>query len=296
MAHGRTAMLVLMTEVAALGLFCVQIAPCQPKETLSDPVQAIISEFDRVNLVGLGDIHSGVADSDFRLKVIRDPDFSRKVNDIVIEFGNPRYQSALDRFASGEDVPHSELSKVWLLTTQRNNGGWRSPIYEELINTVRQVNSGLPAGRRIRILAGDYPVDENFHGGKTDRDGAAADVIVKEVLDKHRKALVIFGTRHFLRNSPKSIPNRLKGDTRASWFVVAPAGGSSLPAAITSNVATSSNPALLPAKGPVGEVYAGYMWLDYSHAWDQSPDRVTLGQVIDAVLYFGPAPVEHIFR
>ncbi len=30
-------------------------------------------------------------DSQFRLRLIRDPEFSRKVNDIVIEFGNPLY-------------------------------------------------------------------------------------------------------------------------------------------------------------------------------------------------------------
>src|SRR5207249_7620718 len=64
-----------------------------------------------------------------RAGVIRDPEFSRKVNDIVIEFGNPLYQTVLDRFVDGDDVPYAELSKVWQMTTQRGNGVWDSPVF-----------------------------------------------------------------------------------------------------------------------------------------------------------------------
>ena len=52
------------------------------------------------------------------MKLIRNPEFPQKVNDIVIEFGNPRYQGVLDRFVDGDDVPYAEVSKVWLDTTQ----------------------------------------------------------------------------------------------------------------------------------------------------------------------------------
>jgi hypothetical protein len=126
--------------------------------TTVDPVRAVIAAFDRVNLVGLGERHSSLEDSEFRLKLIRDPEFAQKVNDIVIEFGNPLHRDVLDRFVEGGDVPHRELSNVWQETTQRGHA-WNSPIYEELIATVRSVIDALPAGKRLRVIAGDYPMD-----------------------------------------------------------------------------------------------------------------------------------------
>jgi hypothetical protein len=41
----------------------------------------------------------------FRLSLIRDPRFRETVDDIVVEFGNARYQNLMDRFIRGEDVP-----------------------------------------------------------------------------------------------------------------------------------------------------------------------------------------------
>ncbi len=255
-----------------------------------DAVRKVISAFDRVNLVGLGERHWSREDSEFRLQVIRDPEFSKRVNDIVIEFGNPLYQAVLDRYVDGEDVAHSELSKVWELTTQSNSKSsvWRSPIYEELITTVRNVNRALPPNRRLRIIAGDYPADESYFQKMraVDRDGAAANAIQREVLDKKHKALVIFGAKHLLRTEPHRIVGLLKDDSRASWFIVASTGGPGLPAAIASHSATLANPALFPTTGQVGKVYAGYLMLD-TKGWDQTPGRATIGPMMDACLYFG---------
>jgi hypothetical protein len=41
-----------------------------------DPVRTVIAAFDRVNLVGLGERHGALEDSQFRLRLIRDPEFS----------------------------------------------------------------------------------------------------------------------------------------------------------------------------------------------------------------------------
>ena len=252
-------------------------------------VQKVIAAFDRVNLVGLGERHWSREDSEFRLKVIRAPEFSKRVNDIVIEFGNPLYQEVLDRYINGEDVAHSELSKVWELTTQGKSSVWRAPIYEELIATVRDVNRVLPQNRRLRIIAGDYPADESYFQKMraVDRDGAAANVIQKEVLDKKHKALVIFGAVHLLRTEPQRIVGLLRTDPRASWFIVASAGGPGLPAVFASHSATLANPTLIPTTGEVGKVYAGYLMLDTKGRWDQTPGRALIGPMIDACLYFG---------
>ena len=47
------------------------------------------------------------------LSLIRNPAFSEKVNDIVFESGNSLYQPILDRYIAGEDVPFTEVQKVW---------------------------------------------------------------------------------------------------------------------------------------------------------------------------------------
>jgi len=209
-------------------------------------LRQVIAALDRVNLVGLGERHGSREDSEFRLQLIRGPEFAKKVNDIVTEFGNPLYQAALDRYINGADVEYSELSKVWELTTQGDSAPqgrftvWRSPIYEELITTVRDVNRDLPLSRRLRVVAGDYPADTTCFQNlrPVDRDAAAASAIQREVLDKKHKALLIFGVRDLLRTDPIRIVALLKDDPRARWFIVAWTGGPGLPAAIASHPAT----------------------------------------------------------
>ena len=61
----------------------------------SDPIQAIVAAFDRVNLVALGERHWALEDAQFRLQLIRGPGFAQTVDDIVIEFANPLHQALL---------------------------------------------------------------------------------------------------------------------------------------------------------------------------------------------------------
>jgi hypothetical protein len=94
-----------------------------------DAVQDVIGAFESANLVSIGERHWAREDSGFRLKLIRDPAFSRIVTDVVIEFANPLYQDFLDRFVNGEAVTPTDLRKIWQDTTQP--GAWDSPVYEE---------------------------------------------------------------------------------------------------------------------------------------------------------------------
>jgi hypothetical protein len=56
------------------------------------------------------------------------------MNDIVVEFGNSRYQDVMDRFVRGEDVPHAQLQPVWQNTAQAHeiwdvpSGGLRTVV------------------------------------------------------------------------------------------------------------------------------------------------------------------------
>jgi hypothetical protein len=92
------------------------------------------------------------------MSLIRDPRFTATVNDIVVEWGNARYQDRLDRFVRGENIPDKSLRQVWQDTAQPTTV-WDAPIYEEFFAAVRAVNASLPALRKLRVLLGDPPID-----------------------------------------------------------------------------------------------------------------------------------------
>ena len=84
-----------------------------------DPVESVLAAFNNANLVALGERHWAHEDSQFRLALVRNPAFPRKVTDVVIEFANPVCQPLLDHFVNGDLVPVEELQHVWRDTTQR---------------------------------------------------------------------------------------------------------------------------------------------------------------------------------
>src|SRR5215468_2157170 len=161
-------------------------------------VDMLLCAFDRLSLVALGERHWAREDAAFRLSLIHHPAFAQKVNDIVVEFGNPLYQALLDRFVNGGEVESSDLQKVWQDTTQP--GAWDSPVYEEFIVAVRLLNAGSAPDHRIRVLAAAAH-GSAFHA----RDEFAASLTRREVLDQGRKALMIFGAAHLYRNRPGTV-------------------------------------------------------------------------------------------
>jgi hypothetical protein len=226
---------------------------------MEDPANTLVSNFDRFSLVALGERHWVREDAQFRAKLIQNPAFARKVDDIVIEFANPLRQTILDRFVNGGDVTSPELRSVWQDTTQP--GTWDSPIYEDFIVAVRSINVTLPPDRRLRVLAADYPVD--WGAAALDsvlnldaRDEFAATLIEREILNRNRKALVLFGSAHLYRNRPGTIINLLRDDSKAKSFVVVPIGGPGLPAPITAIEATPATPALLAMESSLGDLAA----------------------------------------
>jgi hypothetical protein len=72
-------------------------------------VEGIIEVFDRFPLVALGEIHWCLTEHEFIAALIKHPAFASKVNDIVVEFGNAKYQPLMDRYIAGETVARTEL-------------------------------------------------------------------------------------------------------------------------------------------------------------------------------------------
>jgi len=176
-----------------------------------EPITAIIDAFRMHDVVALGEgAHNNEQSHAFRLKLLRDPRFAATVNDIVVESGNARYQDVMDRFVRGDDVPSDVLRQAWRNTTQAH-AIWDVPIYEEFFRSVRAVNASLPRERQLRVLLGDPPIDwDTIHSREdldkwmasrdiNDRDRYPAEIIRREVLAKHRRALVIYGDMHLQR-------------------------------------------------------------------------------------------------
>ncbi len=134
-------------------------------------IDLIVNAFEDYPFVALseGAGHGQLETRDFFRALIRDSRFSRVVRNIIVEFGNARYQELMDRYVSGAPVARDDLRHVWEDTTQVS-GIWLLPMYEQMLAEVRSVNSGLPSERRIRVLLGDPPVNWS-HGHQPRRRG-----------------------------------------------------------------------------------------------------------------------------
>jgi hypothetical protein len=173
-----------------------------------NPIDAIIEAFGSHSVVALSEgTHGNEQGLAFRLSLIRDPRFALRVNDIVLEGPNARYQDVMDRYVRGEEVPVDLLRRVWDDTTQQQANGpmWAGEV-PETYRAVRQLNASLLPEHRLRILLGDPPIDWDQVHVKGDpgkwialRDTFPAELIEREVLAKNRRALVVFGNMHFQR-------------------------------------------------------------------------------------------------
>jgi hypothetical protein len=203
-----------MRYVALLVLFCAfsQAQDPQPQ----DPVEGIVKLFETYRIVMVGEIHECRQEYDLLDKLIATPAFAEHVNDIVVEFGNARYQEAVDRYIAGNNVPVEQVQGAWRDSV--GAVGPVSPVYGEFYSAVRSVNRKLPRQRRLRILLGDPPINWSEVRSLQDiafylpfRDGFYASVVRDQVLAKHHRALLIMGGGHFRRNGgrPGAIENEL---------------------------------------------------------------------------------------
>ncbi|HVZ20139.1 MAG TPA: hypothetical protein VG871_03705 [Vicinamibacterales bacterium] len=311
-----------LITVCLLTLAIATVAGQSPERPFADEsagrdqiVRALVAVFDRADILALGEAHGRQADSDLRIALVRDPAFAKKVRAIVVEFGSTTEQDTLDRYVRGEAVSPAQLARVWQTTTQPGIAeGGTSRFYVEFFNAVRDVNAHLPADARIRVLGGDPgPTDHRS------RETAAVSVLKEQVLQKHQKALVVYGAAHFYRTLPKGylasmgtdtgLVRRLDAEFPGRTVVVIPVGG---PAARLPGVTiaapdyrkfdralhTTTRPVLVPLQRVPFRDLSADEFLGPGLLSCQPPggcrsaftgSRITLGQVADAAVYFGSA-------
>jgi hypothetical protein len=285
--------------------------PQQSKPAGANPIPepaipAILTAFDKYEVVGLPAAHGFKDADDFILTLIRTPAFSEKVNDIAVECGNSLYQPVLDRYMAGEDVPFAEARKAWRNTSQFMCS--TSAFFEQLFPLVRAINQKIPPGKHLRVLACDPPLDwdqvkslADFPKG-FDRDISAATVMEKEVLSKHRKALMLFGIYHLTHAADPKNPSAVsiyEKDHPNLTFVVSDLGtfDTDSPALSNSPFVSWPIPSFARAKGTWLSALDLSQFLPPGLSIDSDCNvRIVISkstqrpmeEFVDAFLYFGP--------
>jgi hypothetical protein len=151
-------MLIWFWSIPIISAAAQSLLPAKPADPVPEPaISAMLAAFDRYEVVAMPQDHGMQDLDDFIFSLIRNPAFSEKVNDIVFESGNSLYQPILDRYIAGEDVPFTEVQKLWRKMGQPAAGA--SAFVEQFYPLVRALNHKLPPQRRLRVLAGDPPID-----------------------------------------------------------------------------------------------------------------------------------------
>lgn len=228
-----------------------------------EPIGAIVDAFQDHQIVALseGTAHADETGHAFRLALLQDARFVATVNDIVVEWGNARYQPLLDRYVNGDDdVTARDLARVRSDTTQPTTV-WDRHMYGDFFAAVRAVNLTRPAPQRLRVLVADPPADWDTMRPEDiftmERDRHAVDVIKREVLDRGRRVLLVFGGGHLQRRNiisnydmtaPASatIVSLLESTLGARVFSIL---GSTLPATLEPDAGQWPHPSLLMLAG-----------------------------------------------
>lgn len=273
-------MRIFLAILAALTL-CTTPAAGQPPAR-PDPAGAVLAAFDNHPIVAKSSPDVGP----FVFDLVRDPRFPGRVNDIVVECGNARLQPLLDAYTAGAEVP--EISHVWRDTTQPSCGF--STFYEQLFALVRQVNTTLPATRKIRLLAADPPIDwSSVHTPADlepflDRDASIVSVVKTQVLQRGHKALMLFGLGHLTHDGGSGAVAQLEREHPGAAYVIADHRG------FTSDNARLERqlgpwPALVPLQGS----WLGALETTYFPVNREYPPGTRGYPGVDGYLYEGPA-------
>jgi hypothetical protein len=172
-----------------------------PSPAAKPAIDGVLDLFQKAPVVVLCDYHGLAQEEAFYSALVRDPRFAAEVGNVIVEFGEIS-QPIIDRYVDGETVPLAQLRRVWTETPGLSPGPfWVG--YENFFASIRAANSKLPPDRRIKVWLGDPKADWSKINSYQDllpfllrRDDNYVRIIGDEILDKHRKALLIIGSAH----------------------------------------------------------------------------------------------------
>ena len=198
-----------MKRLRCLSVSCVVAVLLSTMAAETPPsaaIKTLLKQSHGLQMLALGERHGSVTEHAFLTELVQHPGFSDAFPVIVVEFGNALYQSRLDKYLAGGNVPPEELKAIWQSTTVPL--AWDSPLYAQFFETVRNVNRAAPTNHKIRVLLGDPPIDWSQVNSVSDftpymdRDAFYASVMEKNC--GAQRCLLICGTNHFYWKDPLS--------------------------------------------------------------------------------------------
>lgn len=220
----RLALLLAPCLAAGLAIAAAPDAPPLPPH--EDAVDGVLRVLDSLPVVTLDDWHGVVQEADFYQRLLRDPRAPGRIQDVVIEMGNERYQHVADRYVQGARVPEDSVWMIFQNTTQGSLLTATLPMYRGILDAVREVNARQAPERRMRVLLGDPAVewrtvtrDELWEVHKR-RGDRMRELVRDSVLAKGRRGIVIAGGRHLERRRRDGGADEKWGTLGAQVYVV----------------------------------------------------------------------------
>lgn len=256
------------------------------QQRYSGIIDQILTAWKTADIVCLGEDHGRVYDSDLRIALVRHPAFPQTVSTIIIESANPIHQDLLDHFIlDGAAMTRQELAPIWRDASSSET--WESPIYEQFLRAVREVNLTLPRQKRIRIIGGDSKIDwaqiktAEELAPLVNRGGNIRTNIAEQILDKHLKALAIYGGGHCVRIG-RGFPGELTDQTANNrkyaadrfWSIGEFPRGTAVERA-HKIFGLGSNPAYIVLRGT---------------KWESEESTARMAKLYDAIMYHGDVP------
>jgi hypothetical protein len=273
-------------------ILAAAIAPGLGAKAEAPPSAAVIAQvakqFDQHALIMMGELHRWEQLHAFIREMIRDREFICRADDIVIEFGNARLQNIADDYAFGRNVTAAQLESVWRETAVPF--GWNSPVYRQLLETVREINDTNLCDHKIRIVLGDPPLDwskiKNVqdYARWIDRDASFAEVVEREVLAKHHHAFLLAGQYHVVKHRPEGDDDEARAAEiierkhPGALFTIVPA-----PPAAANALHLAPAPSFKVVSG------SGFERADFSMIATMNPHKKwpPFADVVDGVLFVG---------
>lgn len=163
---------------------------------------AIVGALEDHRIVALGENHGHAQFHRLLLETLADPAVAAHVDDLVIEWGNARYQDLVDNYVAGGSAALADLRPVWRNTVSSPSPVWESPVYSDFFDEVRKLNQQRDDGRSYRVLLAGPAVHWDQVADRADlaASGTLAEsifaVVQREVLRPGRRALVVAGGAH----------------------------------------------------------------------------------------------------
>src|SRR3954462_7388837 len=174
---------VLAATIAAIAA----ATPAMAAPTATDATASMLLDaFATHQIVALGQVHDLRQEDDFILDLLHHPRFAATVDSIVVEFGNARYQSRVDRYIAGRHVSRRALQHAWRDPVGTAPGDHDGAARFYL--AVRRLNRTLPRTHRIRMRLGDPAFDWSKlrRASQVFRAGGRRDAVFASTAERER--------------------------------------------------------------------------------------------------------------